>query len=560
MPSRHASGQRRSLVRALRDTQALLASARDEQTACRVVAEQLVEVLDLDAVVVCVPTDEAGLRVSCATQLRARQHDDEQREAIDVCRESWRQGQSITRANEDSLNPLNVSGVPVQVLDRVVAVIGICWSARLKAPSQVLSRVNLIASPLGSALELLRLSSELANSARLAAAMSEFLCRDVRASLCEADVLELALRLAIRVLQPDAAAVWLLQPEQSLRCGAALGYPLAADGQMIPFNERLTRQATVGPVNQADVPIGAVAQLARGSYMGVPIRRHGTSLGALEVVGNAGRRYTATEEALLSALASGMAIGVTTAREASELEQEERRLGAVLEQMPSGVLVLDRAGRPVLMNSACRRIFGQRFDLDRPIAEQTADLELHAVRTEEHLPAGALLSRVLGGEAVSAYEATFRPAGSAIEHWLQASAVPLRDASARIVGAVVVVTDITHERQLAGDLAATVRQNLYLHGALAESERRLEDLIDNLLRPQLGARAPNAEQLDALTRREREVLGLLGKGKSTHEMARELQLSAGTVRLHVKHVLAKLGVSSRTQAALRAQELARRMS
>jgi len=43
-------------------------------------------------------------------------------------------------------------------------------------------------------------------------------------------------------------------------------------------------------------------------------------------------------------------------------------------------------------------------------------------------------------------------------------------------------------------------------------------------------------------------------------MARELQLSAGTVRLHVKHVLAKLGVSSRTQAALRAQELARRMS
>jgi DNA-binding NarL/FixJ family response regulator len=123
-----------------------------------------------------------------------------------------------------------------------------------------------------------------------------------------------------------------------------------------------------------------------------------------------------------------------------------------------------------------------------------------------------------------------------------------------------VVTDITHERQLAGDLAATVRQNLYLHGALAESERRLEDLIDNLLRPQSGARAPNAEQLDALTRREREVLGLLGKGKSTDEMARELQLSAGTVRLHVKHVLAKLGVSSRTQAALRAQELARQMS
>src|SRR5262249_21477938 len=119
---------------------------------------------------------------------------------------------------------------------------------------------------------------------------------------------------------------------------------------------------------------------------------------------------------------------------------------------------------------------------------------------------------------------------------------------------------ITHERQLARDLAATVRQNLYLHGALAESERRFGELIGNPLPPPVGVPAPHAEHLGTLTRRGREGVGLLGEGTSTHELARELQLSAGTVRLHVKHVLAKLGVSSRTQAALRAQELARRMS
>jgi DNA-binding CsgD family transcriptional regulator len=62
-------------------------------------------------------------------------------------------------------------------------------------------------------------------------------------------------------------------------------------------------------------------------------------------------------------------------------------------------------------------------------------------------------------------------------------------------------------------------------------------------------------ELAALTDREREVLGLIAEGRSNAEIARELGLSLGTVKLHVQHVLAKLRVSSRTQAALRAVEL-----
>jgi DNA-binding NarL/FixJ family response regulator len=64
-----------------------------------------------------------------------------------------------------------------------------------------------------------------------------------------------------------------------------------------------------------------------------------------------------------------------------------------------------------------------------------------------------------------------------------------------------------------------------------------------------GAGGPGAG-LDALTIREREVLAELTRGRSNREIARVLQVSEKTVKAHVSSVLAKLGVSDRTQAAL----------
>jgi len=55
---------------------------------------------------------------------------------------------------------------------------------------------------------------------------------------------------------------------------------------------------------------------------------------------------------------------------------------------------------------------------------------------------------------------------------------------------------------------------------------------------------------DLLTRREREVLELIARGRSNKRIALELGISEKTVKTHVGHLLAKLGVSDRTQAAL----------
>jgi DNA-binding NarL/FixJ family response regulator len=64
--------------------------------------------------------------------------------------------------------------------------------------------------------------------------------------------------------------------------------------------------------------------------------------------------------------------------------------------------------------------------------------------------------------------------------------------------------------------------------------------------------APNG--LDDLTEREREVFGCLGSGMSNAQISSRLRIGETTVKTHVSRVLTKLGVRSRVQAAILAQE------
>lgn len=63
-------------------------------------------------------------------------------------------------------------------------------------------------------------------------------------------------------------------------------------------------------------------------------------------------------------------------------------------------------------------------------------------------------------------------------------------------------------------------------------------------------RPVSASPLDALTDRERDVLTLIARGASNKAIARSLDLTVGTVKGYVSAIFEKLGVSSRTQAAL----------
>jgi len=104
----------------------------------------------------------------------------------------------------------------------------------------------------------------------------------------------------------------------------------------------------------------------------------------------------------------------------------------------------------------------------------------------------------------------------------------------------------------------------------ATSERLLEAILtvargESFLQPtiaakviaefsRLPARADEASSL-GLSSREREVLKLLAAGATNKEIGRSLTLSEGTVKNHVTSILTKLGVTDRTQAAIKARDV-----
>ncbi len=133
----------------------------------------------------------------------------------------------------------------------------------------------------------------------------------------------------------------------------------------------------------------------------------------------------------------------------------------------------------------------------------------------------------------------------------------LRD---RVPGArVIVLTSFLDEDKLLPALRAGAAGYLLKNAQPEELERavRAAHAGEAMLDPVVAARLVEAlaaggdeDPIDRLTPREREVLQLMGRGLPNKRIARELELAEKTVKTHVGHVLAKLGVTDRTQAAV----------
>jgi len=100
------------------------------------------------------------------------------------------------------------------------------------------------------------------------------------------------------------------------------------------------------------------------------------------------------------------------------------------------------------------------------------------------------------------------------------------------------------------DLLNTIRRVLrgeaVLSGEIAA--RALQQMVDQ----QTHAPSP---QVEPLTHRQREVLAHIVEGHTNRQIAQALCVSVGTVKFHVEHIIAKLSVADRTQAAVRAVEM-----
>jgi two-component system nitrate/nitrite response regulator NarL len=91
----------------------------------------------------------------------------------------------------------------------------------------------------------------------------------------------------------------------------------------------------------------------------------------------------------------------------------------------------------------------------------------------------------------------------------------------------------------------------------ARGELAVAPALTLKLAQMLQAGTPGGERKDllgTLTEREREILEHLSRGESNKTIARALDISHDTVKLHVRHILAKLNLSSRVEAAVFAVE------
>src|SRR5581483_8224716 len=127
---------------------------------------------------------------------------------------------------------------------------------------------------------------------------------------------------------------------------------------------------------------------------------------------------------------------------------------------------------------------------------------------------------------------------------------------------VLVLTTFDDDEVLAGALRAGA-SGFLLKGVPAEDLQRAVRTVaeggawldpavtGRVLTAYRTAPAPRTTpELDTLTAREREVLALIGAGRSNAEIAAELVLGEGTVKTHVNHVFAKLQLRDRAAAVV----------
>ena len=171
------------------------------------------------------------------------------------------------------------------------------------------------------------------------------------------------------------------------------------------------------------------------------------------------------------------------------------------------------------------------------------------------------------GDGLQAVEEAARCAPQVILMDLNLPEIDGVEATRRILAAqptvgIVVLTGADMEAEVLpairagalGYLAKTSQRQEFLE-AIREVSRGEAWLPPRLTRKLLAhLQTPPAEtgSLDTLTSRESEVLALLAHGWSNRRIAGQLSIAEVTVRTHVSHVLDKLGVSNRVEAALHA--------
>jgi PAS domain S-box-containing protein len=405
----------------------------------------------------------------------------------------------------------SIDAVPLMVGDRCIGALVIRFYAAPHVPGPDEERVlKLLAAQAAPALEAARLYATTTLQSEHERALRE-ITQALAENLDERQVLDLAVRYSAELFRAPYARIWLREPSGELSCAAAEGFVHAET-----FNRHLAPDSTSGQVaashhvvNLANAPAEPTWTFNRefgertglGAYLGAALWRAGESLGVLEIMRQAGYRFSEVEEQLLVSLANAVAVAVSNARTHAAVEQlareAERRAQAVAEServlrsvyaaIGSGVLVFDAAGIIIHANAAAEEILGRTAaallgttsrDARKTISEDGSPLP-----RDQRPVARAMRTRSAQRKVVLGI---VRPDGS--RRWLQVDAVPLFGPDGAITRVVASFIDITDQKR---GQEALRRRDAILEAVAFAAEKLLttpewEHGIDDVL-AQLGA-------------------------------------------------------------------------
>jgi diguanylate cyclase (GGDEF)-like protein/PAS domain S-box-containing protein len=384
-------------------------------------------------------------------------------------------------------------GVPVMAREEPLGALGVSSYTERRFGREEIRLLTMLAAQVGPALEAARLYAESERRRREAEALAEL----VRAGAGQENTdqaIAMIVEQACRLVGSDYAMVVLTTPDGGTEVKGRYGTrsavwergvtvsPHGHVVQVLEAGETVVLQrieAAKHPIHRAE---------GGRSAIGVPLREAGRLIGVLTL----GWRQPQTLEPEAVQLAEAVAGYAATIidnvrsherehRLAVEAASRSAELAAVIDHIPAGVYVCDLEGRIVLMNPAGIAMMAPGGELAGDVISGLEDFTILDPATRKTLARKDLaMSRALRGEHVDRVENIVRRKGGQ-DMWLESSAVPLRNSAGSLTGALVVFSDVTGERRLVSDLAASEERFRTLYGMVAcgvlvqDSEGRVLD-------------------------------------------------------------------------------------
>ncbi len=270
------------------------------------------------------------------------------------------------------------------------------------------------------------------------------------------------------VMETDNAAILLMREDgQMLVMRAEHGLEEeVADRVYVPvgrgFAGRIaaSRQPMIVPDTRAFDVFNPFLRERLRSVVGVPLLLGERVLGVVHVGTATPRQFTQEDVQLLQRAADRIALAVDRTRlyadaqaARKEAEQRARELETAFESMTDGLVIFDREGRLLQMNTAARAILGLDLVADYTLGHGSPGSSRFQVRSERGQPLGLAdwpISRILRGETLTgtgSVDLLVRSLNGR-EFQVSVSGAPVRDQAGQIIGAVSVFRDVTERRRL----------------------------------------------------------------------------------------------------------------